>query len=69
MSIDVAPSWADGALSYCPEWSTNAAEYLDYVQARVQAWHHEYRGRKAAKVTLLSYQDWLIRTRRYGEIV
>lgn len=65
--IDVAPTWADDALSYSPEWSTNAAEYLDYVQARVQAWHHEYRVRKAAQVRLLSYQDWLIRTHRYGE--
>lgn len=65
--IDVAPSWAGDALSYSPEWSTNAAEYFEYVQARVQVWHHEYKGRKAARVTLLSYQDWLVRTHRYGE--
>ena len=67
--IDVAPSWAGDALSYSPEWSTNAADYLDYVQGRVQAWRNEYGARKAAKVILLSYQDWLVRTRRYGEDV
>jgi hypothetical protein len=65
--IDVMPSLAADPLSYSPEWSTNAAEYLDYVQGRVQAWHHEYKERKAAMVILLSYQDWLVRTRRYGE--
>jgi hypothetical protein len=67
--IDVAPSWAGEALSYSPEWSTNAAEYLEYVQGRVQAWRNEYGARKAAQVILLSYQNWLVRTRRYGEDV
>lgn len=67
--IDVAPSWAGHALSYSREWSTNAAEYLDYAQGRVQAWHNAYGARKAEKVTLLSYQDWLVRTHRYGEDV
>jgi hypothetical protein len=58
MWIDVAPSRAGDALSFSPEWSTNAAEYLDYAQGRVQAWRNAYGTRKAAKVRCSSRTGW-----------
>jgi len=61
--IDVSPSAADGPLTYDRRWTENAAEYLGYMQAVVQRWSDEYGRRSASKVVLLSYIDWLRRSK------
>ncbi|WP_157962470.1 hypothetical protein [Homoserinimonas sp. OAct 916] len=66
MWIDLEPSAADGDLSYHYRWTTNAVEYLEYVQARVQLWHQSFDQRKAQEIHLVSYNNWLIQTGRWS---
>lgn len=64
--IELSPSTADGDLTYDHRWTINAAEYLEYLQAQVQRWRNSYGRREAARVALLTYNDWLLRTNRWS---
>ncbi|PPL19213.1 hypothetical protein [Microterricola pindariensis] len=57
--IDLTPSLAEEAPTYDHRWTMNAVEYIEYLQAKVQQWKHAYSAKRAAKVKLLSYNDWL----------
>ena len=60
--IDLDPTFVEPGLSYHHRWTSNAVEYLEYVQAKVQRWHNAYGSRRARKVVLLSYNNWLLKT-------
>lgn len=62
--IDSEPSLAEECPTFDRRWTENAAEYIEYLHSRVQAWRDEYATRNAAKVQLLSYNDWLLRLER-----
>ncbi|WP_157497063.1 hypothetical protein [Leifsonia sp. Leaf264] len=59
--IDLDPEAADGELTYDHLWTMNAVEYLDHLQSVVRRWKKAYRQKDAARVVLLSYNDWLLR--------
>ncbi|MCU1471009.1 MAG: hypothetical protein JWQ39_2158 [Glaciihabitans sp.] len=64
MWIDISPQSVHDDLAYNNRWTGNAAEYLEYVQSRVQRWRAAFSEREARRVRLLSYNNWLIRTNR-----
>ncbi|HEX4444521.1 MAG TPA: hypothetical protein VHZ81_13205 [Galbitalea sp.] len=64
MWIDISPQSVQDDLVYDNRWTGNAAEYLEYVQSRVQRWRAAFSEREARRVRLLSYNAWLIRTDR-----
>ena len=58
--IDLAPALVYGKLTYDHRWTTNAAEYVEYLQARVRRWRQQYTSRNARRVGLLSHNDWVL---------
>jgi hypothetical protein len=67
MWIDISPELVQEDLVYSDRWTSNAAEYLEYMQSRVQLWKAAFSAREAGRVRLLSYNDWLIHTKRVGD--
>lgn len=67
--VDIAPAFADGSLVFDKRWTTNAAEYLEYLQSGIQSWSHAYTERQAKRVQLRSYSDWLLRTDRVHPVL
>lgn len=46
-------------------WAQYASDYLDLIRDRVNLWRDPYRTRKAMKVTIPSYHEWLSRSERW----
>ena len=52
-------------VTYDRLWTQYAAEYLDMLRDRVSLWRGHYKERKAGKIEVPTYTEWLRTTRRW----